>query len=84
MISYGPGQENKAKLMQAVLKAPAQLKPDPNLKGVDLTLVVGSDYSGVLPLPGSAAASPATTAPPAPAAAAPSGDATGKSPADSC
>jgi LCP family protein required for cell wall assembly len=85
VITYGPGQEDKAKLLQAVLKAPAQLKSDPNLKAIDLTLVVGSDYSGVLPLPGSAATAPTTTAPATPSTTvAPSSDATGKSPADSC
>jgi len=47
--------------------------------------VVGSDYSGVLPLPGSAATAPTTTAPATPSTTvAPSSDATGKSPADSC
>src|SRR5207237_5824797 len=46
VISYGPGQEAKAQLLQAVLKSPAQLKVDPKLKGVDLVLVVGADYAG--------------------------------------
>jgi hypothetical protein len=83
VISYGPGQQAKAQLLQAVLKSPAAIKLDPKLKAVDVVLVVGSDYAGVRDLPGQAASSTtstsaattATTAAPA---------ATGKSPAASC
>ena len=82
VISYGPGQQQKAQLLQAALNAPAQLRVDPTLKGVDVVLVIGKDFNGTHPLspvagaPGTTA--PATTAPPA------GGSATGKSPADSC
>jgi len=83
VVSYGPGQLSKAQLLQSALRNGAQLKSDLSLKGTDLVLVIGSDYGGVRPLPGSSATSaPATTGPTttAPATGAP----TGRSPADSC
>jgi hypothetical protein len=82
VISYGPGQLPKAQLLQAALVTPAQLKQDNSLKGVDVVLVAGTDFSGVRPLPDSAGATATTTTPTtAPPA---DGNATGKSPADSC
>jgi LCP family protein required for cell wall assembly len=87
IITYGPGQLPKAQLMQAAMTAPAQLKEDRSLKGVDLVVVVGSDFSGVRALPtNSTAATTGTTAPPSPTTAPgqAGGNATGKSAADSC
>ena len=83
VISYGPGQQAKAQLLAAVLRAPAQLKLDPKLKAVDLVLVVGSDYSGVKDLPGQVASSTTSTTA-ATTATTGAAKATGKSPADSC
>ena len=87
VISYGPGQQQKAQLLQAALAAPAQAKEDATLKGVDVVLVIGKDFNGTHPLaPPASAGTPGTTAPP-PSAGTPApagGSATGKSPADSC
>ena len=48
VIRYGVGQDAKARLLSAYLQTPrAQLVSDPSIRGVDLVLVVGSDYSGV-------------------------------------
>ena len=83
VISYGPGQQLKAQLLQAALKSPAQLKLDPKLKAVDLVLVVGADFTGTRPLPGNVQVTttvPSTTSTTAGAVAKP----TGKSAAESC
>ena len=82
VISYGPGQQTKAQLLNAALATPAQLKPDNTLKAVDVVLVVGNDFSGVHPV-ATTGATASTTAPPTTAGPA-GGKATGKSPADSC
>jgi LCP family protein required for cell wall assembly len=85
VITYGPGQLAKAQLLQAALVSPAQMKLNPALKGVDLTLAVGSDYRGVRPLPGQAAVSTTTSTPESTSTTvAGSNNATGKSPAASC
>jgi polyisoprenyl-teichoic acid--peptidoglycan teichoic acid transferase len=65
VISYGPGQLAKAQLLQASLNGSApQLKQDLSIKGVDLVLIVGSDFSGVRDPTGRAPTTTAT-APPA-------------------
>jgi LCP family protein required for cell wall assembly len=62
VIQYGDGQEAKANLLLRYLKAGAELQSVPHLSSVDLQLVTGSDFAGILqePLP---ATSTTTTAP---------------------
>ncbi|MBW8827556.1 MAG: LCP family protein [Acidobacteria bacterium] len=62
IVQYGDGQEAKARLLQRYLKAGAELQSVPNLSSVDVQLVTGEDYAGILqrPLP---ATSTTTTAP---------------------
>jgi LCP family protein required for cell wall assembly len=62
MIQYGDGQQAKANLLLRYLKAGAELQSVPNLSSVDVQLVTGSDFAGILqePLP---ATSTTTTAP---------------------
>jgi LCP family protein required for cell wall assembly len=57
VIRYGASQQDKANLLQSVLIGGADLKADPSLVGSDLVLVVGSNFGGVQPVPGSAATS---------------------------
>ena len=72
-ITYASGQLAKAELLQGALLSPATLREDPTLKSVDVTLVLGRDYTGFKPRvsTGRSATSapttsiaPATTAPP--------------------
>jgi LCP family protein required for cell wall assembly len=73
-IFYGSGQLAKAQLVERYLAAGAELVESPSLQGVDVRLVTGSDFTGVLdaPRPPDATSSttlpaaPTTTAPPAP------------------
>ena len=72
-ILYGPGQGGKAALLERYLAAGASLVEDGSLQGVDVVLITGRDFTGVLDAPRSADATttteaPAstTTAPPAP------------------
>jgi LCP family protein required for cell wall assembly len=51
VIRYGPGQEAKAKLLERYLVAGAVLESQSALEGVDLLLVTGTDYAGVLTAP---------------------------------
>jgi hypothetical protein len=95
IVRYGPGQQDKATLVQSVLTGGAELKPDASLVGTDVVLVLGSNFGGVqhLAVPtgpaGSTAGSsttsvaPSTTStiPPAPGSTA---AANGKNPAASC
>lgn len=70
-IVYGPGQEGKAQLLERYLEAGATLQEDPNLQGVDVQLITGTDYAGILTAPRPADASTPTTAPATPATSAP-------------
>ena len=64
VLRYGTGQLDKAKLLQSYLKGGAQLKEDPTVRGVDVILVTGGDYSGVVPTTSATPGSTTTTAPP--------------------
>jgi LCP family protein required for cell wall assembly len=69
VIKYGSGQEAKAQLLERYLVSGAKLESQPTLEGVDLLLVTGTDFSGVLTTPREAAAAlptstTTTTAPP--------------------
>ncbi|MGE3835158.1 MAG: LCP family protein [Acidimicrobiia bacterium] len=59
-IRYGPGQLEKAELLERYLVAGATLDSQPGLEGVDLLLVTGTDYDGLLDEP-RVGASPTTT-----------------------
>ena len=60
-ITHGPGQLAKAQLLQSALLAPAVVREDPTLKSVDVSLVLGADYTGVKATVSTAA--PTTAAP---------------------
>lgn len=68
-ILYGSGQEAKARLLERYLAAGASLQPDPGLQGVDVVLLTGADFDGVLATPRPASAT--TVPPPVPTTAAP-------------
>ncbi len=48
-ITYAPGQLAKAELLQGALLAPAALREDATLKSVDVSLLLGADYTGLKP-----------------------------------
>ncbi|HEX3620733.1 MAG TPA: LCP family protein [Acidimicrobiales bacterium] len=62
-ITYATGQVAKAQLLQGALTGPSVLKEDATLKGADVAIVVGADYTGVkasvpaVPTPSSVATS---------------------------
>jgi LCP family protein required for cell wall assembly len=69
VIRYADGQLPKAQVLQSYLQANASAKlvPDKTLRTVDLTLVVGSDYTGIRDTPAAVpAAAPTTVAPASP------------------
>jgi LCP family protein required for cell wall assembly len=51
VIRYGSGQEGAAQLLSRYLVSGATLQSEPTLKGVDLLLVTGTDFAGVLTTP---------------------------------
>jgi LCP family protein required for cell wall assembly len=65
VIRYGAGQQAKAQLLERYLVAGADIQEYPGLEGVDVVLVTGSDFAGVLATPRGAAAADATTTLPA-------------------
>ena len=62
IIVYGPNQRDKALLLQTAMKGGARLQADTTLRGVDLVLMTGSDFTGVK---APAASGTPTTQPPA-------------------
>jgi hypothetical protein len=68
-IRYGSGQEAKAHLLERYLASGADIQPYPGLEGVDVVLVTGRDFGGVLAAPRAVTPSsttlPASTPPPA-------------------
>ena len=62
-IRYGAGQLAKAQLLERYLKSGAAIEEFPSLQGVDVVLVTGDDFAGVLVTPREA---PATPPPPPP------------------
>jgi LCP family protein required for cell wall assembly len=65
-ILYGPGQQAKAALLERYLESGAALQEDPNLQGVDVRLITGTDFTGVLAQPRPAGETPPSTATPPP------------------
>ncbi|HVM52440.1 MAG TPA: LCP family protein [Acidimicrobiales bacterium] len=63
-IRYGSEQAGKAQLLERYLEAGADLVEDPALQGVDVVLVTGEDFTGVLDEPRPAEAAPPPTDPP--------------------
>jgi hypothetical protein len=66
VIRYGAGQEAAAQLLSRYLVSGATLQSEPTLEGVDLLLVTGTDFAGVLTTPraeGSPLPTTTTTAP---------------------
>jgi LCP family protein required for cell wall assembly len=47
-VRYGPGAEAKGELMLSYLSPNARLVADSTLKGVDLAVVIGSDFKAIL------------------------------------
>ena len=73
VVRYGPGQLAKAQLLQPYIGGGAQLRADNTIKGLDLVLVTGADFSGILLPSGvttttTAKPAPTTTAAPKPGA----------------
>ena len=62
IIVYGPNQRDKALLLQTAMKGGARLQADTTLRGVDLVLMTGADFTGTK---APAAAGTPTTQPPA-------------------
>lgn len=65
-IAYGSGQRDKALLVQSHLRAPAEVKEDPALRGVDVVLTTGGDFGGVRAPGEDPLSGPPTSAPEAP------------------
>jgi polyisoprenyl-teichoic acid--peptidoglycan teichoic acid transferase len=79
VIRYGPGAEAKADLLNEYVDGGAVIEEDSSLRTVDLTLVLGSDYTGLVSdpvggttVPPTTAEAPEDTSPPKGAAAGPS------------
>ncbi|MDX6659286.1 MAG: hypothetical protein QOJ55_108, partial [Solirubrobacteraceae bacterium] len=71
VIRYGSGQRAKAELLERYLASGAEIQEQSGLAGVDVVLVTGRDFAGVLATPRVAApgaVAPATPATPPPAA----------------
>lgn len=62
ILVYGPNQRDKALLLQTAMKGGARLQADPTLRGVDVVLITGSDFTGTK---APAATGTPTTKPPA-------------------
>jgi LCP family protein required for cell wall assembly len=62
-IRYGAGQEAKAQLLERYLANGATIQSYPGLEGVDVVLVTGSDFGGVLATPRAATTQSTTTLP---------------------
>ena len=70
-VRYAEGQRAKAELLASYLSEPPSLVEDPTVRTVDVVLVTGLDYDGVLSTP---RAAPAPDEPPAPVPEAPAPD----------
>jgi len=64
VIRYGEGQEAKAQLLERYLVNGADIVHSPGLGAVDVVLVTGRDFEGVLAEPRAPAPADATTTPP--------------------
>lgn len=73
VLRYAPGQSGKAKSIQALVEGRSTVQEDSTLRGVDVVLITGKTYAGIVdpgtppppPSATSATATPTTTAPPA-------------------
>jgi len=65
-VRYGNGDEDKARLVLQYVGAGAKLVNDPSLKDADVTVVVGSDFTGLATAPVDPT-TPGASAPPVPA-----------------
>jgi LCP family protein required for cell wall assembly len=64
VLSYAPGQLDKAKVVQSKIKGPTKLEEDPTLRSIDVVVITGGSFAGVAGSePTSTTAAPATTAP---------------------
>lgn len=61
IIRYGAGQEAKAQLLERYLVNGADIQEYPGLEGVDVVLVTGKDFGGVLATPRAPSATSSTT-----------------------
>jgi LCP family protein required for cell wall assembly len=64
VVRYGSGQLAKAQLLERYLATGAEIQEQPGLEGVDVVLVTGADFGGVLAAPRAAAPGTATTVAP--------------------
>ncbi len=64
-IRYASGERGKAELLAQHLPTPATLQEDAKLESVDVVLITGPDFTGILPTPRPVGAPPAAGAPPA-------------------
>ena len=71
VILYGSGQLAKAQLVERYLDAGATLQESSSLQGVDVRVLTGSDFTGILAQPRPATDTTSTTAPLAPTTTAP-------------
>jgi polyisoprenyl-teichoic acid--peptidoglycan teichoic acid transferase len=75
VISYGPGQLEKAKVVQSKIQGGTKLEEDPSLRSIDVVVITGGNFGGV-----AGAAPTESTAPPA--SSPPGKTATTEAPAD--
>ncbi len=63
VLTYGPGQLDKAKVVQSKIKGPTKLEEDPTLRSIDVVVTTGGLYGGVAGEAEPAPTTPTTTAP---------------------
>ncbi|HUS62168.1 MAG TPA: LCP family protein, partial [Acidimicrobiales bacterium] len=63
VVSYAPGQKNKALFLASLMKKSPQLKEDRTLKGLDAHVIVGTDWAGLNAKAGAGATATSTSAP---------------------
>ncbi len=83
VIRYGPGAEAKADVLNRYVDGGAVIEQDSSLRTVDVTLVLGADYTG-LTEPGDADSTDATAAPTTAVAPDPSSPSKGAAAGPSC
>lgn len=62
VVTYGPGQLDKAKVVASKIQGPTKLEEDATLRSIDVVVTTGGLFGGIV------GKTPATTAPAAPAA----------------
>lgn len=64
VITYGPGQLDKARVVQSKIQGPTKLEEDPTLRSIDVVVTTGGNFGGVVgKTPATTAAPPTTPAP---------------------